>query len=262
MRSFGSRGQQRLLVLALRLAESPVLGRERRVAAADSPARSMRCSEPISIQTALLQAYRGGRQSFLTTAGAAAAEVSGAALGRSKGASTSSRCWPREPKLRMSRPSNSTARSSRWGPTGSARGGSFIVAPSRQRLEKLRLGDIGARADRYSNRTRWSAPAISGYSEAISVSKVATARRAPKDLDADLGQLLVPWRELLEVTTLKQVVTPSEDLPVPAMRREVRRLYLGREAVDEVAPRLRSPVRIARSCHPKGMARAHAHPSP
>src|SRR6266545_2342308 len=92
-------------------------------------------------------------------------------------ASTSSRCWPREPKLRMSCPSNSTTRSSRWGPTKvSPRRLSSSRRPTSAWRNSASLAS-GARADRYSNRTRWSPPAISGYSVATAVSKVATARR-------------------------------------------------------------------------------------
>ena len=61
----------------------------------------------------------------------------------------------------------------------------------------------------------------------------------PKDLHADLRQLLVPRRELVDVTTLQEVVAPSQNLPVPAVSREVGGLYLGRESIDEVAPGLR-----------------------
>src|SRR5215470_1775071 len=75
---------------------------------------------------------------------------------------TRSRCWPRDPKLRMSRPSSSTTRSSRWGPTSvSFRRRSSCRRRSRASRNAASVTSMG-RAERYSSRTWWSEPAISG----------------------------------------------------------------------------------------------------
>src|SRR6266542_826786 len=70
-------------------------------------------------------------------------------------------------------------------------------------------------------------------------------RQAPpaEQLAAHPHQLLVPRLEpraqLRRVEPpLKEVITPTQDLPVPAPRRQVGRVELPREAVDEVTPRL------------------------